>query len=144
MLREISVRKGFHSFVLYTSFNLGNPQALTKSFFSLNSTNFTYFFLFAVISKEKTMSEWKQGLCNCCQDGETCLLGFPCCLSCTSYRNAKGLGQPTPLLYGLLGCFLPCFAINILRGKAREQHRTLKSILIRFKSSKKNVKSRKF
>ena len=69
------------------------------------------------------MSEWKQGMLNCCHDGETCLLGFPCCFSCTSYRNAKGLGKPTPLLYGLLGCFLPCFAINILRGEAREQHR---------------------
>ena len=111
-------------------------KALTKSFSSLNPTNFTYFFLFAVlttvvtevitktgtISKEKTMSEWKQGLCNPCNDAETCLLGFPCCFSCTSYRNAKGLGKPTPILYGLLACFVPCFAINILRGKAREQH----------------------
>ena len=70
------------------------------------------------------MSEWKQGLCNPCNDAETCLLGFPCCFSCTSYRNAKGLGKPTPILYGLLACFLPCFAINILRGKARLENKT--------------------
>lgn len=82
------------------------------------------------------MSEWKQGMLNCCHDGETCLLGFPCCFSCTSYRNAKGLGKPTPLLYGLLGCFLPCFAITILRGEAREQHRIWNLL-------KKIVKSRK-
>ena len=82
------------------------------------------------------MSEWKQGLCNCCQDCDTCLCGFPCCFSCTSYRNAKGLGKPTPVLYGLLGCFLPCFAINMLRGEAKKNN-------LESENNTKIVKSRK-
>merc|ERR1712166_1376191 len=76
----------------------------------------------AIEEGTRKVRKLEQGMCNCCHDGDTCLLGFPCCFSCTSYWNAKGLGKPEPFLYGLLGCFLPCFAINILRGEAREKY----------------------
>ena len=61
-----------------------------------------------------------QGLCNCCGDISLCLCGLFCwpCLICS---NARGLGK-SGLIYNILGCFLPCLPVFLLRQNAREKY----------------------
>ena len=63
---------------------------------------------------------WHQGLCNCCGDISLCLCGLFCwpCLICS---NARGLGK-SGLIYNILGCFLPCLPVFLLRQNAREKY----------------------
>jgi len=68
----------------------------------------------------KGSQEWKQGICGCCGDGETCLCGA-CGAGCLIRRNADDLGK-SGWLFCLLSCFCPCAAIFILRQEARERY----------------------
>ncbi|XP_040575439.1 cornifelin [Lepeophtheirus salmonis] len=63
---------------------------------------------------------WKQSLCGCCGDMETCCCGTFCGL-CFTYQQAENLGKPG-ILYCLLSCIFPCIPIFLLRGEAREKY----------------------
>ena len=63
---------------------------------------------------------WHQGLCNCCGDISLCLCGL-CCWPCLICSNARGLGK-SGLIYNILGCFLPCLPVFLLRQNAREKY----------------------
>ena len=64
--------------------------------------------------------EWKQGVCGCCDDCDSCLCGYfcPCLLI---MRNGDDLGR-SGLACCLVGCFLPCVSIFLLRQEARERY----------------------
>ena len=65
-------------------------------------------------------NDWHQGLCNCCGDISLCLCGL-CCWPCLICSNARGLGK-SGLIYNILGCFLPCLPVFLLRQNAREKY----------------------
>jgi len=65
-------------------------------------------------------NEWKQGLCGCFDDCETCMCGS-FCTPCLVYRNAEDLNK-SGILCGLLACFIPCIPVLLLRGEAREKY----------------------
>ena len=64
--------------------------------------------------------EWKQGLCNFCEDSEICCCGT-FCWPCLIYKNAENLGK-SGIIYTLLGCMVPCVPIMLLRQEARERY----------------------
>jgi len=66
------------------------------------------------------MSEFKQGLCNCCGDCGICMC-TSFCTPCQTYQTAEDLNK-SGMLYCLLGCFMPCIPILLLRGEAREKY----------------------
>jgi len=65
-------------------------------------------------------AEWKQGLCGCMDDCETCLCGA-FCSPCQVYSNAEALNKS-----GILCCLgyliMPCIPLLLLRGEAREKY----------------------
>merc|ERR1712001_261910 len=70
--------------------------------------------------QDNMASEWKNGLCDCCGDCENCLCGS-FCTPCLVYRNAEDLDK-SGILYCLLGCFMPCIPLILLRIEAREKY----------------------
>ena len=110
--------------------------------------SFTHFFVnscrFSRLSSDSNMAEkWKNGLCGCMGDCESCKLPFSfwiinkaleslscfeltgCCgtfcHSCLIYKNAESLNK-SGFLCCLLGCFFPCIPLFLLRSEAREKY----------------------
>jgi len=65
-------------------------------------------------------AEWKQGLCGCMDDCETCMCGS-FCTPCLIYRNAEDLNK-SGILCCLASFIAPCIPLLLLRGEAREKY----------------------
>jgi len=64
--------------------------------------------------------DWNNGLFGCFGNMGNCMCGW-CCPICQVADSAQKLGE-SYLLYFVLGCFVPCVPVFLVRDKAREKY----------------------
>ena len=57
-----------------------------------------------------------------------------CCFPCQTYSTAEDLNK-SGILYCLLGCFMPCIPILLLRGEAREKYGIEVSDMLKYQTN---------
>merc|ERR1712026_640721 len=64
--------------------------------------------------------DWNHGLFGCFHDCGNCMCGY-CCPICQVADSASKLGE-SYLIYFILGCFVPCIPIFMVRDKVRDRY----------------------